>query len=272
MFRLLPKLAIGLAALSLPLAAQAAAVLESMVGDVRLVTDNARKPAAVKPNQQIPSGSTLITGAEGLAILKFDDEQKLVLAPNSELGIVDYYYKATAASSDRAEFMLHRGALRVTTGLIARRNHEMFVVRTPHVNLGVRGTDFSVTIIGQSYWAVNEGAVVASTNVGKGVFGKGAFGRSAALDRLAAGLSSAGLPVAVLALFNEINSPKLTAQLAPAPGAAMAAADPAAAEPEKSSGLGAGGMMAIVGAIVAAVAAAGGGGDSGGGTPATPSH
>jgi hypothetical protein len=197
-------------------------------------------------------------------VLRFDDEQKMVIAPNSELGIVDYHYQANAASADRAEFALRRGAMRVATGIIARRNHEMFVVRTPHVHLGVRGTDFSATIIGQSYWSVNDGAVVASTNAGKGVFGKGAYGRSGALDRLAAGLSSAGLPVAVLALFNEINSPKVTAQLAPQPGSAMAAAEPTTEKAAATGGgIGAGGMLGIAAAIVAALAAGGGGGDSG---------
>lgn len=266
--RLLSRLALGLLAAALPLAALAAAVLESQTGDVRVLAPDAKKPAAVQPGQRIRSGSTVITGADGQAILRFDDELKLALAPNSELGIVDYHYLPSAASADRAEFRLHRGALRVVTGLIARRNSEMFVVHTPHVNLGVRGTDFSVTIIGQSYWSVNDGAVAASTNAGKGVFGKGSYGRSASLDRLAAGVASAGLPVAVLALFHEINSPKLTAQLGPGPGGAMAAADPAPAQPAQTS-VSAGSMMVILGVSAAALAAAAGGGDSGGATPAT---
>lgn len=260
--------------LALPFAAHAAAVLESMTGDVRAVAAKGQKFVALKAGQRVLSGSTLVTGTNGMAVLRFDDEQKLVLAPNSELGIVDYHYRANAASADRAELALRRGALRVSTGLIARRNSDMFVVHTPHVHLGVRGTgaDFAVTIIGQSYWSVNEGAVAASTNVGKGVFGKGAYGRSAALDRLATGLSSAGLPVAVLALFHELNTSAVTAQLAPPPGAAMAAAEPVA---EKSSdsggGVAAGGMVGLAAAVAAALAAAGGGG-SGGGAPATTHH
>lgn len=268
MLRLFPKLALALVAASVPLAAFPAAVFESLTGEVRVLAPDAKKPAAVKQGQRVGSGSTIITGADGLAILKFDDELKLALAPNSELAIVDYHYLPTAAAADRAELRLHRGALRVVTGLIARRNHDMFVVHTPHVNLGVRGTDFSVTIIGQSYWSVNDGAVAASTSAGKGVFGKGSYGRSASLDRLAAGVSSAGLPVAVLALFNELNSPKLTAQLGPGPGGAMAAAEPVPAEGAKT-GMSAGSMMAILGVVAAALAAAAGGGDGGGATPAT---
>ena len=186
MLRLYPAAAV-LAAASLPGAALAAATVESAVGDVRLIAAGSQKPALVKtPGVRIASGSTVVTGVDGMAVLRFDDEQKLMLAPNSQLAILDYHYRANAASADRAELMLHRGAARVVTGLIPHRNVEMFVFRTPHVNLGVRGTDFTATIIGQSYWSVNEGSVLASTNVGRGVFGKGAYGRSSALDRLAA--------------------------------------------------------------------------------------
>jgi hypothetical protein len=260
----------AVALLCLPGAPRAAALLESVTGDVRVLAEG-KKPVAAKQGQVLASRSTLVTGTDGLAILKFDDEQKLMLAPNSELDIVDSHYRESAAAMDRAELALQRGALRTVSGLIARRNADMFVVRTPHVNLGVRGTDFSVTIIGQTFWSVNEGAVVASTNAGKGAFGKGAYGRSASLERLAAGVSSAGLPVAVLALFKELDSPKVTAQLGPgpAPGGPMTAAAPSTEAPPRSTGLGAAGMIGIAAAVAAAISAAGGGG---GDTPSTVRH
>ncbi len=143
------------------------------------------------------------------------------------------------------------------------------------MNLGVRGTDFSVTIIGQSFWSVNEGAVSATTNVGTGVYGKGSYGRAQSLDRLASGVSAAGLPVAVLALFNELNSSKLAAQLGPGPGGPALSVEQAqkvngrAATEVTGAGAGmSGGTIALIAAgIVAVLAAAGGGG--GGGSSAT---
>lgn len=217
MFRLVRKTAFGAVVLTLSVSAHAAAVLESITGDVR-VTAGGQKPAAVKQGQRINAGTSIITSTNGMVVLRFDDEQKVALAPNSELTIVDFNFNPKIAAADRSELALNRGAARVVTGVVAKRNYEMFVLRTPHVNLGVRGTDFSVTIIGQSFWSVNEGAVAATTNVGTGVYGKGSYGRAQGLDRLAAGVSAAGLPVAVLALFNELNSPRLAAQLGPGPG------------------------------------------------------
>jgi hypothetical protein len=260
----------AVALLSLSAASHAGALLESVAGDVRVVLEG-KKPYAAKQGAAVSSRATVITGTDGIAVLRFDDEQKLMLFPNSELDIVDSHYKESAASQDRAEMVLQRGALRTVTGIIARRNADMFVVRTAHVNLGVRGTDFSLTVVGQSFWSVNEGAVVATTNAGKGAFGKGAFGRSASIDRLAAGVSSAGLPVAVLALFNEINAPKVTAQLGPgpAPGGPMTAAAPATESGPRSSGLSAAGMIGIAAAVAAAISAAGGGGSD---TPSTVRH
>lgn len=266
MFRPILKMAFGVAAVSLSVAVHAAAVFESITGDVRVVAGG-QKPAAVKQGQRVTPGSTVITGTNGLAVLKFDDEQKVAVAPNSELAIVDYNYNPKLAAADRSELALNRGAARVVTGQIGRRNYEMFVLRTPHVNLGVRGTDFSVTIIGQSYWSVNEGAVAGTTNVGTGVYGKGSYGRAQSLDRLAAGVSGAGLPVAVLALFNELNGPQVSAQLGSGvvagPGPSTAPEQGTKAKAPEGIGISAG-TLAVLGAIVAVLAAAGGGGSSGG--------
>jgi hypothetical protein len=274
MFRLVRKTAFGAVVLTLSVTAHAAAVLESTSGDVRL-SAGGQKPAAVKQGQRVKSGSTVVTGENGLAILKFDDEQKIAVAPNTELAIVDYNYNPKVAAADRAELALNRGAVRVVTGLVAKRNYEMFVLRTPHVNLGVRGTDFSVTIIGQSFWAVNDGAVAATTNPGTGVYGKGAYGRAPGLDRLASGVSAAGLPVAVLALFNELNSARVSAQLGPGPGGPSISPEQAQAQ-SKGDGRAAGGIsgatLAVIAGVLAALAAAAGGGSGGGGGTPPPSH
>jgi hypothetical protein len=268
MFRLVRKTVFGAVVLTLSVSAHAAAVLESITGDVRVMVGG-QKSAAVKPGMRIASGSSVVTGTDGLVILKFDDELKIAVAPNSDLTIVDFNYNPKIAAADRSELALNRGAARVVSGQIAKRNYEMFVLRTPHVNLGVRGTDFSATIIGQTFWAVNEGAVSANTNVGTGVYGKGSYGRAQALDRLASGVSPAGLPVAVLALFNELNSQRVAAQLGPGPGGTSISPEQAQAQSKangraaESGGGVSGSTLAIIAGILAALAAAGGGGGGG---------
>jgi hypothetical protein len=268
MIGLLRRVALGVALMSLSVGAQAAAVLQALTGDVR-VTIGGHKPAAAKQDQRVPTGSRVLTGTDGLAVLKFDDEQTVAVSPNSEFVIVDYNYEPRVAAADRSELSLHRGAVRVVSGLLARRNVEMFVLRTPHVNLSVRGTDFSATIIGESFWAVNDGAVAASTNVGTGVYGKGSYGRAQALDRLASGVSRAGLPVAVLGLFNELNSPRMTAHLGSARGGQSVPPVLPAADVGAQGGIGMGSGLAVIAGLLAALAAAGAGGSDGGVTPPT---
>ncbi len=267
--QLLSKLIFAVLATSVPTASFAAAVVESSSGDVRVFAPGASGPMALKPGQSLPSASTVIAGADGQAILRFEDESKIALLRNSELSIVDYHYDPGAASSGRAEFRLRRGALRIVTGLIARRNPQTLVVHTPHVDLRERGTDFSVAIVGESYWSVNEGAVAATTQAGTGVFGKGSYGRSASLDRLPVGASRAGLPLDALARFNEMNSPTLTAQLGPGPGGVSAGAAALPSAESAGPGLSTGGMMAILGAAAAAIAAAANSGGGGGATTTT---
>jgi hypothetical protein len=74
--------------------------------------------------------------------------------------------------------------------------------------------------------------------------------------------------VAVLALFNELNSPRLAAQLGPGVGGpslsaeqAQAANGRAATEVGAATGV-SGSTLAIIAAVLAALAAAGGGGGS----------
>jgi hypothetical protein len=200
------RAAVAAALLTLALAAQAAAVLESASGDVRIAADGP-KPAAATQGAIIPRGSSVITGADAMAILRLDDEQKIAVAPGSELNIAG------------SELTLSRGAIRVVSSEVEKRNHANFRLRTPHVNLGGRGSDFSAAVIGQTFWAVNEGVVTADTSMGTGDYGKGSYGRAQAFDRFASGVSAAGLPLAVLLRFDELNSPRVAAQLGlePAP-------------------------------------------------------
>lgn len=249
-------------ALGLPFQAYGDAVLESASGDVRLVLREGARPVAVWAGQRVASGNSVLTGADGAALLRFDDGQKVLLWRDSELAVLGSHYEESAPALDRAELALKRGTLRTATGQIARRNAQAVVVRTPHVSLGVRGSDFSVTIIGVSYWSVNDGAIVASTRAGKGVFGTGSYGHAASLDGSAAGLSSSGLPAAVAAAFSQMNSPQVTAQLGASPGGAMAAAAPTVPSGASGGGISTVGLVGILAGVAAALAAAGGGGSS----------
>src|SRR5215218_8559576 len=126
MLRLSPKsFVFGLLALALPMAALAQAVVQSMQGDVKA------NGAAVTQNQRLTTGTALTTGAKSQLVMRFDDGQQVVLNQNTEFRIIDFRMNQPNARDDRGVFDLVRGALRVVTGAVARRNQSGFQLRTP---------------------------------------------------------------------------------------------------------------------------------------------
>jgi hypothetical protein len=268
MFGLYPKLAIGLTAFALPLAALGSAVFDSIKGDVRVAV-GAQKPAAVKPAQRVNPGSTVITGPDGMVVLRFDDEQRVVLAPNSEFRIVDFAYPRGEPRRDRAEFELLKGAVRVTTGGVVARNAPIFALRTPHTTIGARGTDFMVAIVSQTWLSVIEGAIAAATKAGAGVLGAGTYGVVASTEQLARAVTAAGVPSAVHERFNELRSVPVVAKV-PAEAGVAVGAQPATGAPATT--LSPTALIIIGGAAAAALALGGGGGGGGGGPAPATSH
>jgi hypothetical protein len=262
MFYLYPKLAIGLIAFVLPLAALASAVFDSIQGDVKVAV-GAQTPAPAKPEQRLTAGSTVFAGPDARVVLRFDDDQRVVLGPNTEFRIVDFLYPRGEPRRDRAEFELRKGALRMTTGGLARRSPEAFALRTPQTTLKVRGTDFLVLIDFQTYVQVLEGVVSAATKAGTGVFGAGTYAVVPSAEQMALAVSAGALPTAVHAGFNEVRSPKLAAQ-AGSEGAA-AGVPAASGAPALSTA-----TLIAIGAAAAVLALAAGGG--GGSTPTPTSH
>src|SRR5262245_48124557 len=115
----------GLLALALPLAAFASAVVQSMQGDARA------NGQPVKQDQRLNPGTTLTTGPNSQLVLRFDDNQRVVLNQNTEFRIVDFRFNSPNQRDDRSVLDLVKGALRVVTGTISGRNPASFQLRTP---------------------------------------------------------------------------------------------------------------------------------------------
>src|SRR5262245_4547028 len=98
MLRLLPKtflFLIGLVSLALPLAALATAVVQSMQGDVKA------NGQPVKQDQRFNPGTELSTGPNSQLVLRFDDNQRVVLNQNTVFRIVDFRFNSPNRSDDR---------------------------------------------------------------------------------------------------------------------------------------------------------------------------
>ncbi len=198
-----------------------AAVVQESKGDVRAgATPAQSKPVA--PNQRLLSGASVITAAGSRVTLRFDDGQVVALHENTHFRIVDFRYRPQEPAADRAVFDLLRGALRVVTGALGKRNRSAFALRTPPATIGIRGTDFMVAIVKPaSYVSVLRGSVAAANKAGTVAFEAGIFGSIATRSTLAVTIPASALPDAASSAFGSLGTLPIT----PADSAVSAATD-----------------------------------------------
>ena len=235
--------------------AWSAATLTSVRGEVRMVVDQSRHGPAAQ-NDRIENGMTVTTGPNAQAVLRFDDGQQVVLNQNTEFKITEFRYNETNPAADRSSFEMLKGALRMITGAIGRRNPNTFALRIPQATIGVRGTEFMVAIVNPAYLSVIQGSIAATNAAGTAAFGAGALGTVASSTALATGISAAALPAGVSGAFSSMSSVTLSAAGATTAGGAGGAAGGAAGATGAAAGAAVPTAAIAAGAVAAGAAAA----------------
>lgn len=208
----------------------AAAMVADLEGDVRVEVTGA-KSRAIVPGQRLESGSLITAGRGSRVLLRFDDGQWAALHEDTQFRIEDFRYRPSEPAADRAVFVLLRGVLRIVTGALGRRNPEAFELRTPDLNIGIRGTDFLVAIENPTYLSVLEGRVAASNAGGSVTFSAGDFGVAADGSTLAAAVQAHALPATVTSTFGRLGALRMAPPASPgAAGKAGPAKDARARE------------------------------------------
>ena len=107
------------------------------------------------PEAPIFSGDRIITGSVGQAQVKFRDDTRLVVGPNSMMVIDAFVF---SGDGDVRDFSINavRGAFRFITG---NGPKDAYTINTPTATIGVRGTefDFNIDAAGGTNVAVFEG-------------------------------------------------------------------------------------------------------------------
>ena len=132
------------AALCLALPAQAD------VGQIKVATGQVfvdRKGQSLPGRVGLPleADDVLRTGADGSVGLTMRDNSLLSAGPNSILSLEHFEFDPTT-SEGRFDARLQRGTLAVVSGRIAKKAPQAMTVRTPSAVLGVRGTEFVVSV------------------------------------------------------------------------------------------------------------------------------
>lgn len=142
--RLVPRCLV-LAALSAAFAASAADIGQIKIakGQVAVERDGRSFPAIV--GTRVQTSDTIRTGADGSAGITMEDDSLLSIGPNSVLSLERYAFDATTRQG-QFEASLQKGSLAVISGRIAKQSPDAMKVRTPTSILGVRGTEFVVSV------------------------------------------------------------------------------------------------------------------------------
>jgi len=85
------------------------------------------------------------TGTDGSVGITMTDNSLLSAGPNSVLSLDRYEFDSTT-NAGRFDASLQRGTLAVVSGRLAKQSAEAMTVRTPTAILGVRGTEFVVSV------------------------------------------------------------------------------------------------------------------------------
>lgn len=100
------------------------------------------KPQAVFAGQPLPAKALLRTARNSTAFLRFEDGSRLLLRPETELIIEDYFHDREKAANSRFWLNLVKGGLRSVTGTLSQQNHDAYRLRTTVGVIGIRGTDY----------------------------------------------------------------------------------------------------------------------------------
>jgi len=112
-------------------------------GQVAIERDGQAIPATV--GTRVQTSDVVKTGADGSVGITMDDDSLLSAGPNSVLSLDRYSFDPTT-SKGRFDASLNKGTLAVISGRIAKQSPEAMTVRTPTAILGVRGTEFAVSV------------------------------------------------------------------------------------------------------------------------------
>ncbi len=95
----------------------------------------------LQTNGPVYSGDAIVTGPIGQAQVKFRDNTKLVVGPNSRLVIDAFVFSGNTAR--KLSINALKGAFRFISG---NSRHDAYEIRTPTATIGVRGTEIDVSV------------------------------------------------------------------------------------------------------------------------------
>ena len=155
-----------------PITAAGIGNVERMNGTVT-VTPAGEPVRPLNTGDAVREGDLVITEADSEVLIKLRDDTTLAMRQRSQLRLTQFKFERS--DSDSFLSSLLKGSVRKVSGLIAKSQPRNVRVTTPTATIGIRGTDFEITIIEEesektragTYDYVTDGATVLQVATGE---------------------------------------------------------------------------------------------------------
>jgi len=139
-------LVILLAGASLAQAQESAATAVSVRGMVT-ATNDAGETRRLRRGDAVYEGDLIETATRARIRMSFTDGGTYVLREQTAFEIDEYSFSGQEDGTEQASFSLLQGALEALSGFIGRSNNQNFRLDTPLATIGLRGTEFTITVL-----------------------------------------------------------------------------------------------------------------------------
>jgi hypothetical protein len=125
-------------------------VLAVDIGQVKVsrgqvTIDRAGQALPGETGARLQSSDVVRTGSDGAVGITMTDNSLLSAGPNSVLALDRYEFDSTT-NQGRFDASLRRGTFAVVSGRLAKQSPDAMTLNTPSAILGVRGTEFVVSV------------------------------------------------------------------------------------------------------------------------------
>jgi hypothetical protein len=120
-----------------------AGTVKSVKGEVSIVRNGASIPAS--PNMKLLSADKIISGPNSAVGITLQDGTLMSFGAKSVFQLNEFHYDPVKRDGNMLVSLL-KGSMRFVTGLLGKQNPNAVAIRTPTATIGMRGTDFIVSV------------------------------------------------------------------------------------------------------------------------------
>jgi hypothetical protein len=128
-----------------PGGARAADIGQVKVSKGTVTIDRSGQSMPADTGTRLQTADVVKTGSDGSVGITMTDNSLLSAGPNSVLALDRYDFDSTT-NQGKFDASLRRGTLAVVSGRLAKQSPDAMTVHTPSAILGVRGTEFVVSV------------------------------------------------------------------------------------------------------------------------------